>query len=249
MLYRVPPEPETEFHTQSELHTTNSKNMAKAEKEKAHIIENLKGVADTLVETFGKNCEVAVHDLSVLQKSLVYLAGSVTKRKPGAPITDLVVKALRSQGNKVKNINSYRSLTKNGRTIKSSTSFIRNAKGEVVVAFCINFDVTDFLNSSSLIDEFVRDSHQRSTKKKETFASSSSETIGVLLEEAITEMGKQPPTMNPEERVQLIQLLENKGVFLMKGAVEQIAIAIGISRYTVYNHLRTIRKTKQINVI
>jgi predicted transcriptional regulator YheO len=217
--------------------------------EKELIIENLKGVADMLVETFGRNCEAVIHDLTSLQRSLKYIAGTVTRRKPGAPITDLVVKALSSEGNGVKNIPSYRSKTKSGRILKSSTSFFRNKKGEVIVAFCVNFDVTDFLNSASLIDDFTSDSHHKHTKNKETFASSPEETIGVLLDEAIAEQGKQPSTLSAEERIELIQILENKGTFLMKGSVDQVAITMGVSRYTVYNHLRTIRKTKQNNVI
>lgn len=217
--------------------------------EKELIIENLKGIADMLVQTFGRKCEVAIHDLSELQKSLKYIAGTVTSRKPGAPITDLVVKALRSEGNKVKNIHNYRSHTSNGNILKSSTSFFRNSQGEVIVAFCVNFDITEFLNSASLIDDLIHNNKQKPTKQKETFASSLSETISVLLDEAIAELGKQPPTMTYTERYELIQLLENKGVFLMKGAVDQIAISMGISRFTVYNHLRSIRKAKKNNII
>jgi len=51
--------------------------------EKEFILNILKQVADAVVKTFGRNCEVAVHDLSNLKKSLIHIAGDVTKRKPG----------------------------------------------------------------------------------------------------------------------------------------------------------------------
>ena len=62
--------------------------------EKACILNVLKQVADAVIKTFGRSCEVSVHDLSNLNKSLIYIAGNVTKREPGAPITDMALKAL-----------------------------------------------------------------------------------------------------------------------------------------------------------
>ena len=69
--------------------------------EKEFILNILKQVADAVVKTFGRNCEVAVHDLSNLRKSLIHIAGDVTKRKPGAPITDMALKALHKEGHEI----------------------------------------------------------------------------------------------------------------------------------------------------
>jgi len=63
----------------------SDRNMAQ-EKEKALIFNNLKNLADVVVQMFGRNMEVAIHDIEDLQHSLKYIAGAVTKRKVGLPL-------------------------------------------------------------------------------------------------------------------------------------------------------------------
>lgn len=219
------------------------------EEEKKLLLENLIDIANVIVETFGKNCEVAVHDLDDLQKSLVYISGNVTKRKPGAPITDLVVKALRKEGNEVKNITNYRTSTVDGRPIKSSTCFSRNSNGEVVCALCINFEITEYLNSISMIENFIRVDSKKHQDKAETFASLPNETISSLFDEAVAQIGKQPTTMTAEEKIKLVEKLEYKGAFMIKGAVDQIALAMGVSKFSVYSYLKKVRFSHEKNIL
>ncbi|RYD05326.1 hypothetical protein N752_09785 [Desulforamulus aquiferis] len=68
------------------------------------IFKNLIRIAQVMADTFGRNCEVAVHDLANLDKSLIYIAGNITKRKPGAPITDLVVRVLHQEGDQAQDM-------------------------------------------------------------------------------------------------------------------------------------------------
>ena len=116
----------------------------------------LEQIADNLVKTFGSNCEVAIHDLSHLRHSLVYLAGNVTNRQLGAPISDLVVEALIKEGSKVKDRHGYKTILDDGRELKSSTCFIRNESGKVIAAFSINFDTTDYVNAIHALDLLAR---------------------------------------------------------------------------------------------
>ena len=215
--------------------------------EKKTIFNMLSQMADAMVKTFGRSCEVAVHDFSNLNKSLVYLAGNVTGRKQGAPITDLVVKALHKDRTKIKDCYNYKTTTKDGRTIKSSTIFIRSSAGEVIGAFCTNIDITDFLNASQVIQQLVETHAFNVQENHETFAATVGETIEALFEQAVSAVGKQPATMSTEEKTRLVKALENKGAFQIKGAVDQVAILAGVSKYTVYNYLQKVRAALTIN--
>lgn len=206
------------------------------------IFENMKRLAAVLTKMFGQKTEVAVHDFSKLPNSLIHIEGKITRRKPGAPITDLVLKRLRTDGENVRDINSYRTVTKEGRILKSTTTFIRDSTSKVIGAFCINFDITDYLNSVALVNEFVEMEHPHEPEGMETFASSLDETIDTIMEPMTREIGKQPVFMSKEEKIKLIQALERQGVFLLKGAVEHLAHILGVSKYTVYNYLKEIRK-------
>ncbi len=217
-------------------------------KEKEFILGILRQVADSMVGFWGRPCEVAVHDLTRLEKSLVYIAGEVTRRKPGSPITDLVVKALRRDGDRVEDLPNYRTVTRDGRILKSSTFFFRGKRGKVMGALCINLDTTDLMNTIHFVETFVKTNDGRGGNHKETFASTVNETIGSLVEQIIGEIGKQPSSMSTEERFQFVRTLEEKGAFLMKGAVEQVAGIAGVSKYTVYSYLQKIRANRILPV-
>ena len=74
------------------------------EKENQFIFDQACRTADTLVAMFGQRCEVAVHDFSNLEGSLLYLKGNITNRKKGAPITDLVLKELKKESQDIQDV-------------------------------------------------------------------------------------------------------------------------------------------------
>ncbi len=207
--------------------------------ENALLFQNMKRVADSLAVALGKNCEVVIHDFSNLKKSLIHIAGNITNRKVGAPITDLAYKAFKDHGGAVQDILGYRTIA-NGRVMKSSTMFIRNSSDEVIGCFCINMDITDFLNAKALLDAFTHFDAE-TTKTSERFASSFQETLESILEETVEDMGKQPATMEKDERLEFIRRLNQRDVFVFKGAVHQVSRLFGVSRYTVYNYLKEVR--------
>ncbi|MGB5985495.1 MAG: helix-turn-helix transcriptional regulator [Desulfobacterales bacterium] len=205
------------------------------------IFANLKRVASVMVQTFGRNCEVAIHDFDLLPNSLIHIEGNVTKRQPGAPITDLVLRALRSGKNPLQDIPNYRTITQEGRILKSSTTFIHGDDDTVLGAFCINFDITDHMNAMGMLEEFTQIPDSNDHSREETFAASLGETLTSLMEASIRKLGKQPATMNREEKVELVRNLETQGTFMIRGAVEYVAKAMGVSKYTVYNYLKEVR--------
>ena len=61
------------------------------------------------------------------------------------------------------------------------------------------------------------------------------------------EIGKQPATMTTEEKTALVEILERNGALQFKGAVEQIALLAGVSKYTIYNYLEKIHARQAVN--
>ena len=56
------------------------------------------------------------------------------------------------------------------------------------------------------------------------------------------EMGQQLPDMNREQKQLAIRLLDDRGAFTLRRAVEDVADAMGVSRITVYNYLNAIHR-------
>jgi len=207
------------------------------------VFENARRIARVVTQTFGRNAEVAVHDFRDLEHSLIHIEGTVTRREVGAPVTDLVVKAWRADGNEVEDLVNYRTQTREGREMKSSTIFLRDGGGMVIGALCINFDTTELTNTVSLLQGMMltHDVGSEHVKKTETFANNVLETNEALMAHAVQVVGKHPSTMDKAEKMQCLTVLENSGAFLIKGTVDYVAECMGISKYTVYSYLKQIR--------
>lgn len=192
-------------------------------------------VADGIVQTFGRNCEVAVHDLSNPAASLVYLAGTITNRPKGAPVTNIVFESLRKCGNQCHDLIAYKNVSKEGRILKSSTIFIRDAGNVIIGCLCINYDITDLTICKTHLEHFAAFNDKDGSS--EHFAADIAEVVDTMIEQVVAALGIPIPLMQKEDKMQLVSELDHKGVFLIKGAVEKVAGILGVSRYTVYNYL------------
>ena len=220
--------------------------MTGSPSERDLIFSNAKAIADTMVETFGRHCEIVIHDLSDPSHSVVHVAGTVTNRQVGAPVTDLGLRMLREAKDGMDRVCGWRNALKDGRTLKSSVSFLRDSTGEIIGLFCVNFDITEFLDSMALVGEMIRTRGELGgSEDKESFSLTVNETIASISEQAITEIGKQPATMTTEDKIQVVRNAERRGLFLIKGAIDYIADRLSISKFTVYNYLQKIRAGKQ----
>lgn len=210
--------------------------------EEALLFSNLKGLARSVAQTFGRNCEVVIHDFRDFERSIIHIEGDVTNRKLGAPITNLVLKAWRNEGDAVKDFINYSSTTKSGRALKCSTSFVRNSAGKVIGAMCINYDIVELENCMRSLQDMVRVDAQEQSSVTETFATYLGETSEAVIEGAVREVGKHPANMSRKERLEFIRMLDKNGAFLIKGVVHQLARVLNVSIYTVYNYMRQVKQ-------
>ena len=63
-----------------------------------------------------------------------------------------------------------------------------------------------------------------------------------LIDSVEREMGQQLSEMNREQKQLAIRLLDERGAFTLRRAVEDVADAMGVSRITVYNYLNAIHR-------
>jgi predicted transcriptional regulator YheO len=202
--------------------------------------------ADMLVKMFGKRCEVAVHNFENLEKSLIHLAGSVTNRTVGSPITDLVLHELNKPTSEIKDIPNYKTQSNKGVIMKSSTVFLRDDKDKVIGALCINYDISLFIQTGGEIESFIRFDEEQI--KTENFSSSVHDVIHGMVEHVLHGLKKAPSVMSMEEKVECVRQLEERGTFLIKGSTEYIANALGVSKFTIYNYLQKIRTHNEFNL-
>jgi predicted transcriptional regulator YheO len=224
------------------------KNMPRHKQLPAHssLIDSLKIVVDGIAGTFGPRCEVVLHDLSKLDRSIVKIAnGHVTGRSVGGSITDQGLKDLKKGGNDL--LLNYRSVTSQGRPLKSSTIVFRDGRGNPIAAICINVDVTDILAFNSQIrDMFGVTESAQSEEQGETFQKDVVSTLDDMAGKAIRGIGKQVQSLSREERMDIVRDLDNQGFFLIKGAIKVLASKLKLSKFTIYNYLDEVKNHSKI---
>jgi hypothetical protein len=63
-----------------------------------------------------------------------------------------------------------------------------------------------------------------------------------LIDSVETELGGPLPALSREDKQRAVRLLDERGAFILRRAVEDVADAMGVSRITIYNYLNAIHR-------
>lgn len=201
-------------------------------------------IADAMAQTFGRNCEVVLHDLSSPQSSVIYTANNhVTGRAIGQSFNHLITQVLLSQKLQNDVVANYRTETEDGRTIKSTTALIRNAEGEAIGAFCINIDIQPLVSTREFIEDFIRMDEEPLEREEVEVVQNVWEIVEQMINQMIFERDMEKVDKN--EKMQIVQFMDKKGVFLIKGALEKVAAELKISKVTLYSYLDELRRNQK----
>jgi len=207
-----------------------------------------------IATSFGKNCEVVLHDLRKPEKGIVAIAnGHITGRQIGGPliggpIDDKGLKTLSNRDNSGDLILNYKTTTRNGRTLKSSTIYFRNKKGRPVAALCINIDTTDFNIAIDLLNQFCVSEQKFEGSIKRAYEEETIQNFEDIFEKIISDaIEKMEVPLNLAEKahkLKALKVMQDNGLFLIKGGVDFVANRLNVSRFTIYNYLKEIRFLK-----
>ncbi len=196
-----------------------------------------------IAKTFGKDCEIVIHDLSRPQNSVVFTVNNhVTGRQIGQPFEHLIKKVLLSKNFAGDYSANYLTVTEDGREIKSSTAFIRDSLGKIIGALCINYDLKSMKNVMDFVCNFMNIEQEKIEKDVEPF-NNIMEIVHDLIDKIIDNSNVE--NLKRKDKIELIQFMEKKGVFLIKGAIDIVAEKLNISKVTVYSYLDGIKKSEE----
>ncbi len=198
----------------------------------------LKPILEGIAHTFGRGCEVVLHDFRDPEHSIVAIAGEVTQRHVGGSVTQIGMSLL-AQGSNAENQFNYITRAPNGRALKSSTVLLRDIDGQVFGAFCINFDITDFRRMSEVITDLT--GPNEATPTPVTFVDDIDQVIQAVVSEEEAMYGRTVERMNKQDRLAIFRSLDRRGVFALQRSVPHVAECLGISRATAYAYIDEIR--------
>ncbi|MFI5609486.1 aminotransferase class V-fold PLP-dependent enzyme [Amycolatopsis sp. NPDC051903] len=189
------------------------------------LLTSLIPAVDGLAAMLGPGNEVLLHDLSRLPDSIVAIAGDVTGRTVGGPMTDLLLGLVRR--GTTQDLTNYQTHGPDGRPIRSSTLFLRDADGTAVGCLCVNSE-TSADGAAALA-------------RAETFPPDVDSLQRFLVDRAIGKAGIPVELMKKRHKAAVVRELDEAGFFLIKDAVDHLATHLDVTRYTIYNYLNEIR--------
>ncbi len=194
----------------------------------------------------GSGCEVVLHDLSSsspdLDHTIVAIEnGHVTGRTVGGPSTSLGVGVLHDQ-QADHDAFGYQGFTPDGRRLRCSSVYFRNAAGRIIAALCINLDLSVLQRVRTLLDELLPAAPDQPDQPSELFGRDLVGVMDAMISRAIDDVGRPVDRMSRADRVAVLARLDQQGVLQMRKGVETVASRLHISRVTAYAYLEEARQ-------
>ena len=210
------------------------------------VLRSYETMLEGLSRYMGEGYEFVLHSLEDYSSSAVkVIHGLHTGRTEGAPLTDLALDLLEESEKQGKDSRGITYFTKNkkGEPLRSTTIPVRGEKNRIIGFLCINF----YLNTP--FSEYIRNfipatagEADQSVSRQENFSASSVELLEDMVEQIQKEIIADREITSANRNKEIIQRLYQKGVYNMKDAVGRTAELLGISKNTVYMHLRNMEQ-------
>lgn len=208
------------------------------------ILDSYGNLIDGLAEYLGEGFEMVLHSMESLDRSVIKIVnGHHTGRKVGAPITNLALSLYNEitgdEGNNA--FITYRAVNNKGEPLYSTTILIRGEYGRVIGMLCINFFMnTPLANIFKLFDMANLSTHVSSLNEK--FFENVDEMLNAAIDQASKEIDADASILPSNRNREIICLLYSRGLFSVKDAVPKVADYMGLSKNTIYLHLRYARQ-------
>jgi predicted transcriptional regulator YheO len=194
----------------------------------------------------GGDVEIVLHDLSKPGQSVAAIAnGHITGRVIGSPIIsgpfdDLGLQELMSadfakRGEACSIISGYKTRSRCGRELESTSMILRAESGEAYAAFCINADRSRLRELDTVVRGLLASIGEAPQQFGEPESPSVDDLVQEIIQSGIAATERPVATMTREDK------MTERGLFLIRSSVDLVASRLGVSRFTIYSYLEQLR--------
>ncbi|ADK79392.1 helix-turn-helix transcriptional regulator [Sediminispirochaeta smaragdinae] len=219
-------------------------------------IRNYLPIVQFLGSVLGSYYEIILIELKDEGSGIVAIENShISGRKIGDGLTDLCLRFIKEETYKDTSFKSNYTCISNGRKLRGSTYFIK--EGDMLVGMlCINFDTETFIELDTRLLQFANIQAQGiidtlfppqgvPDNNTETVLSSVTELCEQEVRKYAEKNKLDAKKFTQENRIEIIEHLNNLGIFLIKGIVPDVANLIGTSEASVYRYLSIVNRKKK----
>lgn len=200
-----------------------------------------------LEKTFGDLIEMTLYNLEEKKEGELIAKSSNCSFEIGSPAPKLLEKILikyKSDGKKLEYITNFPGKDENGNLVRVSTFFLKNNHGKVIGAFNIKMDISEMVGAANFLNKMLKEitgGEERNLSKEsdEVEKLNNIEEYSLyVIEEYFNGLKKPVDAMNTEEKIEVVQILNKKGIFQVRGCVSEVAKRFGTSEKTIYRYLK-----------
>lgn len=168
------------------------------------------------------------------------------KTAPGAPLGEREKNFLQDREYEGKEcIVNYRALSDTGDRLRASTMIIRDEKGKPAGTFTINSRVENLIRVRQIVDNLINGDNSNLNVQEpktaavyENLSVSLEDMVAETVDKGLMESGVPAERLTPAEKKKIVHELDQKGVFMVKGAISIVAKRLSSSDATIYRYLQ-----------
>ena len=211
----------------------------------------------------GQDYEVALHELTDESNRIIAIAnGELTGRHLGSPLSNRMLEYLAERTYERQDyVLRFESTAATGKKMCCNSMFIKNRSGALVGLLCINFDASRYQelagrvmdlcggliapgqeSGTSLIAEQndpLEDEVHRSYPT--SIAGATASIVSAVVAAYPVEVSR----LTQDEKMEIMDILNRKGVFLLKGSVSYVAKELRSSEASIYRYLGKLNSKPQ----
>ncbi len=206
-------------------------------------------LVEYLGATLGPDYEVVLHEILPETSRVAAIAnGTISGRSVGAPITNAALRMIMQKQYETSDYNlNYTGQLANGKTIRSSTMFIKDG-GKLVGLLCINFDESRLIHPDDFVHHhyFPVDAPAKQPMQPqhaaavpaEHFQSDMNSLMEELFETVTKSVNVPLDRLTQAERTRIIAQLHEQGMFELRGAVQFTVKKLSCSQASIYRYIK-----------
>ncbi|MEH6993392.1 PAS domain-containing protein [Neobacillus drentensis] len=215
------------------------------------LLSHYKSLVAFLGKVLGSQYEVVLHVVTSEEEAYIgaIANGEVSGRSLNSGLTDLARNMIKDK--KYKDYDylfNYIGKMANGKEFSSSTYFIKDSEGELLGLLCFNFDtskhklvaqeILQLANIRLPISKMVSDT--QNDEYVEHFPGSIQDIIYDVVD---FDLFQSDLLLTKEKKISIIKELNDRNVFQMKGAVQEVSSTLKISEASIYRYLQLIQRS------
>lgn len=204
-------------------------------------------VIEFLEKTFGNLVEMTLYDLENQKNGILLAKSSNCNLEIGSPIPKLLEKILikyKDDKEELEFITNFPGKDSNGNLVRVSTFFLKNKKGKVAGAFNIKMDISEMVGAANFLNKMLKEitggeERNLSEEFEEVEKLDNIEEYSMyVIAEYFVGLKKPIDALTIEEKIEIVQYLNKKGIFQVRGCISEIARRFKTSEKTIYRYLK-----------